>query len=47
MSKILLVDDSATMLTSMGQLIGNLGHNVVTAESGRGRTKQDWLCQRL
>lgn len=34
MPKILLVDDSATMLTSMGQLIGDLGHNVVTAESG-------------
>lgn len=34
MASILLVDDSATMLTSMSQLISDLGHSVVTAESG-------------
>lgn len=34
MSSILLVDDSATMLTSMSQLISNLGHKVVAAASG-------------
>lgn len=34
MASILLVDDSSTMLTSMGQLITDLGHSVTLAESG-------------
>lgn len=34
MKKILLVDDSSTMLTSMTQLISDMGHAVTAANSG-------------
>ena len=34
MAKILLVDDSSTILTSMSALIGDLGHTVISAENG-------------
>lgn len=40
MASILLVDDSSTMLTSMGQLISDLGHAVTTASDGQSALGQ-------